>query len=159
MTVTPWINVGESEYSKVLNLKKVEETRNAKYVGDFCIKGVGGTWSDIPVAVFYQETPPEGYGHYFGLFVRDGGVMICDASSTVGVPIMGIQAPSGEIIYSRFRHDYRVSQDGTVTIDGGRDYTKTNGGVEMVVLTIENGEVVIVENPDMLFVENRLKQE
>jgi len=159
MTVTPWINVGESEYSKVFDIKKVEQIRNAKYVGDFCIKGSNSNWSDMPVAVFYQATPPEGYGHYFGLFTRAGSVLICDASSTVGIPIMGVQAQNGEIIYSRYRHDYRVSQDGTVTIDGGRDYMKVSGGVDMVVLTIEDGEVVIVENPDLLFVANKLKEE
>lgn len=157
MTVTPWVNVGESEYRNVFDIKKVEKLRNAKYVGDFCIKGRGDSWSDMPVAVFYQETPPEGYGHYFGLFTRDGSILICDASSTVGIPIVGVQAQNGEIIYSRYRHDFRISQDGTVTIDGGRDYMKVSGGVDSVVLTIEDGEVVIVENPDLLFVTHKLK--
>lgn len=159
MTVKPWINVGESEYSNVFDIKKVEEIRNAKYVGDFCIKTPNGNWSDMPVAVFYQETPPEGYGHYFGLFTRNGSPLICDASSTVGIPIAAVQADDGEIIYSRFRHDFRTSRDGTVSIDGGRDYTKVMGKFSSLILTIEDGEVVVVEKPDLLFVTNKLKEE
>jgi hypothetical protein len=39
--------------------------------------------------------------------------------------ITGVKADNGDVIYSRYRHDYRTSQDESVFIDGGRDYLKT----------------------------------
>jgi hypothetical protein len=51
--------------------------------------------------------------------------MICDAITATQEDIWGVVANDGEVIYSRYRHDYRTSKDGSVMIDGGRDYTKT----------------------------------
>ena len=37
-------------------------------------------------------------------------------------------AKNGDIIYSQYRHDYVKSEDDSVFIDGGRDYTRSGGG-------------------------------
>jgi hypothetical protein len=50
--------------------------------------------------------------------------MITNAMSAFEHPILGAVADDGEIVVSGYRHDYRRSKDGTVFIDGGRDYTK-----------------------------------
>lgn len=66
--------------------------------------------------------------------------MITNAITATETTITGIKAQNGEIIYSRYRHDYRESADGSVFIDGGRDYTRHGDG-ELVELKIINGEL------------------
>ena len=110
-----------------IKIEIIEKKYNAKYVGDFCIMTKHG-WSESPVAIFWQEKPPvEGYSHYFGIFVQEDTIYITSGESAFSKPIVGIVADDGEVVYSRYRHDFRSSKDGSVFIDGGRDYTKWGG--------------------------------
>jgi hypothetical protein len=133
------INVGECTVP--IDIKKVEELKNATYVGDFCIRTKSGNWSESPVAVFHVENPPEGFGHYFGMFmsVLDDRLMITDASSAFEKPISGIASSTGEVIYSRYRHDFRSLPNGEGSIDGGRDYAKIVAGKNGFPTTCEIG--------------------
>jgi hypothetical protein len=58
---------------------------------------------------------------------------------------VGIVAENGDIIYSRFRHDYRTSEDKSVSIDGGREYTRAvyDKLRPTVQLQIEGVELVV----------------
>jgi len=107
-------------------LKMVQEHYGGTYVGYFCTKRRDGSWNDTPVDVFYQPNPDvsKGHSHYFGVFRRDVGVYITNAISVTEQPMLGVVANDGEVVVSRYRHDYRRSNDGSVFIDGGRDYTK-----------------------------------
>lgn len=119
-----------------------EKEYNATYVADLCLKDKYGVWADEPSAVFYQETPPvPGYSHYFAIIVRGRQTFITSGESAVAEPIVGIQADDGEVIFSRYRHDYRTSKDGSVFIDGGRDYTKCNNPGRLVEIRIVDGEL------------------
>jgi len=51
--------------------------------------------------------------------------MIADGISATEGHIVGVKAFNNEVIYSRYRHDYRMSSDKTVFIDGGRDYLRS----------------------------------
>lgn len=112
---------------KSSGIKKIEDYYGGKYIGYFCVRGSNGGWSEMPVDVFYQPNPDVSKGHsnYFGMF-RDAAnrVMITNAQSAFEHPMLAIVAKDGEIVFSRYRHDYRVSKDGTVFIDGGRDYSR-----------------------------------
>lgn len=109
-------------------IKEVEKYYNAKYMFDTCLRLKSGGWSNFPVAVFYTEIAhPEG-SNYFGLYKSmDGHLRITDAMSAVSEPFEAIEADNGDIIYSSYRHDYRVSSDGSISVDGGRDYTMWGG--------------------------------
>lgn len=108
-----------------VHIPAVEKKYNAKFVGDFCLKAKGGGWINQPFAIFWQETPPvEGYSNYFALFVENDKVMITSGESAFSEPIVGIVADDGEVVFSRYRHDCRESKDGSVMMDGGRDYTR-----------------------------------
>lgn len=49
-----------------------------------------------------------------------------------------------EILYSRSKHDYVSSSDGTVSIDGGRDYTKiVSNNLENSINIELNGDVLL----------------
>ena len=140
----------ESEIFKPDGIKKIEEMKNAKYVCETCLRNVDGGWANQPVAIFYgAEEHPVSKSRYFGLYVyMQDRVMITNGQSAVDEPIQGIIADDGEIIYSRYRHDFRRSKDGSVFIDGGRDYIRSSVLPEdrHVTLRIVDGEL-IVEDP------------
>lgn len=142
------INYGECT-TPFLNLQAIERKYNAKYIGDFCLKVISGGWSTSPAAIFWQEKPPvEGYSNYFGIIARDEGVYITSGASAFSEPIEGIVSEDGEVVYSRFRHDFRSLSDGSGSIDGGRDYTKVCGDSvipKSVLLKIEGPKLVVIE--------------
>ena len=150
--LTYTINHGE-RYWKALAIPKIEDKYKAKFVGEFSINQ-GAGWTEFPVALFYQETPPEGYDQYFGIYIKNEnmGVYIVSGQSAADTEILGVVSRDNEIIYSRFRHDYRISTDGTVMIDGGRDYLKTSGGPIMRLQIIKDKLVIMgpVDNDAIL---------
>jgi hypothetical protein len=95
---------------------------------------------------------PEGGSQWFGLFFRqdfygeDAPPTLCivNAISAVEQDIDGIVAENGDVIYSQYRHDYRWSPDQSVMIDGGRDYTRNNGGGPIITLRIIEDKLCIV---------------
>jgi hypothetical protein len=101
-------------------VKKIELVRNAKYV---CTT----EHENICVEVFYGSKPHHVSGsRYFGLYRTSftDELMITSGAFIEDQKIAAIVSDNGEIIYSRYRHDYVKSSDGTVFIDGGRAYTK-----------------------------------
>lgn len=108
-------------------IKIAEEKYGAKYMGYWCTKRLdGNSWNERPVDVFYQPNPDtsKGHTHYFGLFVQEGNLWITNAASAFAEPITGIVCEDGEVIVSRFRHDYVTKGDRM--IDGGRDYVRAS---------------------------------
>lgn len=146
------INYGKTTLP--LNIKKVEEKYGAKYIGDFCLRVVGGGWSEAPAAVFFQPNPDRALGHtnYFGLIFRGEQLFITKGDSAFSEPIQGIVSKSGEVLYSRFRHDFRTLKDGSGSIDGGRDYTKvigSPGGLPDPVTLVIKGAKLVVQDPEV----------
>lgn len=126
-----------------IDIKKVEEHYNARYVCETTLKTKDG-WRYQPSLIFYSETPhPEG-SNYFALSYQDGDLLISNGISATEEPIVGIRATNGDIIYSRYRHDYRLSPDHSVFIDGGREYTRRSLG-SVVNITIQDGNLVVSE--------------
>lgn len=126
-------------------IAEIESNYNAKYMGYWCTKNPKNGWNESPVDVFYVAEPDRSRGHtnYFGMFVHDDTSYITDASSAFSEPITGILTNDGEVIVSRFRHDY-IMKDGYM-IDGGRDYLKSssNSLQTFVSVSIEHGEFVL----------------
>lgn len=140
-TIHATINHGDQYWN--FRLDKIEREKNCRYVGDFALNH-GGGWTEAPYAVFYQYEPAEGHTAHFGLTVRGEHTMITSAQSAVEHEFIGIMSLDNEIIYSRYRHDYRLSTDGNVMVDGGRDYLKTNGRGRQVRLKIVDDEVKVL---------------
>ena len=142
---TMFIKTPESyhfDHKYALNI--IEEKYKAKYMGYWAIKRDGGDWSDMPVDVFYQPNPDlsQGHSHYFGIFTVAGqGVLITNAASAFSEPITGLLTDDGEVLVSRYRHDY--VEKGQYMIDGGRDYLRTSGNAvagKLVEVTVVDGE-------------------
>lgn len=96
--------------------------------------------SDVPVDVFYRETPHPQFGNrYFGVFhdpVR-GGTYITDADIVESLDF-GMIKVDGKYYYSQSHHDYKVVEG--KMIDGGRAYIRTSGGCD--VFQVKNGKFV-----------------
>ncbi len=137
-----------SEIFTEKNIASIEEVKNAVYVCETCLRTKGGWQADNAVAIFWNKDPanvPEGGSRWFGLyFDMFGQLMIANAISAVEEPITGVIAANGDIIYSKYRHDYRISEDGTAMIDGGRDYFRTGPfGIGTAELRIIEGELKV----------------
>lgn len=143
---TPRIIVPTGRTTTVINVANIEDMYSATFVGDFSIKTKIG-WTNFPIAVFYQPNPKIELGHsyYFGMYIDDyGRLMITNAESTFSQPIVGITADDGQIIFSRFRHDFVRSNDGSVSIDGGREYTKYTGDPSQLVNIVIDKHLLVV---------------
>jgi hypothetical protein len=134
-----------------INTGVVEVRKDAKYVGDFCVKTKTG-WSDIPVSIFYQEHPPAPFSNYFGIYLDfiSGKLMITDGSSVTKEPILGIASSTGEVVYSRYGHDFRSLENGEGSIDGGRSYTRLlgskNGTLPATVeIAIQGADLIVTK--------------
>jgi hypothetical protein len=121
-----------------------EAKYNATYVSDLCLKTTPDTWAEEPAAIFYQPNPQPGHSDYFGVLVKGTQTYITSGDSAVSQIISGIVSDEGEIIYSRYRHDFRTSKDKSVYIDGGRDYTKNNNPDKLISLIIVDGEMKVL---------------
>lgn len=146
------INYGSPSLPPEL-LEEIKKRKNATYIGDFCVKTKNGGWSERSISIFYCEIPPNPeYSKYFGIFLDhlSTRVMITDGSSAFSEPITGIASSTGEVVYSRNRHDYRSLANGEGCIDGGRDYLRMLGGSNgrfpsTVELKIEGPKLVVTK--------------
>lgn len=138
------------------DIDKVEKIKNAKFVCEVAVRLKGDSWSEDPLAIFWQEKPPvEGYSNYFGLFQqvtlgedgpKYGALYITSGQGAVDDILTGIIADNGDVVYSAYRHDYRTSPDGSVWIDGGRDYVRHGSHVNgFVQIRIVKDKLVVQE--------------
>jgi hypothetical protein len=117
-------------------IQTIEKKYDAKYVLETDLlakdKHSGVTfWANRPAAIFYTEKAhPEG-SNYFAIYMEydlDGKMipMITNGLSSIkDVVFSGLEAED-EVIYSRYRHDYRTHKNGAF-VDGGRDYFRYGG--------------------------------
>lgn len=158
LNVTP---IANSEYklvhwdsmSQFIDVAKVEQVKNAKYVGEFSLKTKDGGFSNQPALVFYQkEAHPQG-SNYFALFYKfshkgfPASLMITDTLSSIEDPRVGIlNERTGNILYSAYRHDYQFLDEHM--IDGGAEYTRSSLNGKLVNFTIVDGEIVLLKNTE-----------
>lgn len=130
-------------------VKTIEEKYNAKYMGYWCSQRPSGGWNEQPVDVFYVENPDTSKGHtnYFGMFVRDGMMLITDASSCFEEHITGLEE-NGTVYVSRYRHDFVQTPLGS-HIDGGRDYIKSSSPCKLVNVIINGDKFEFSEIKDI----------
>lgn len=105
--------------------------------------------SDVPVDVFYRETPhPEFGNRYFGLYhdhVR-GHTMITNADIIEELEF-GMVNDGSVWHYSQSHHDYKSFPNGAM-IDGGRTYVRSSGGA--IVMRIVDGKFFAKDVEDLV---------
>ncbi len=131
----------ECSFLKPEGIAKVEELRKCKYVYETCLRGKSGVWCNFPAAIFYsEEAHPQG-SNYMALYEDDGYFYVADGLPSVKEDFTGLLV-GDEVIYSRYRHDYRMM--GEAFIDGGRDYTRYEGG-KPVTLRVVKDKLEVVD--------------
>ena len=146
------LNIKTSTESKDnLNIDKIEQKFNVKYIGDFCIKTKQSNWGNFPVSIFYQEKPKIelGHTHYLGVYYNSliSKAVLVNGESAFSKNIVGVIADNGQIVISSYRHGFITSDDESVSIDGGRDYTIiTPPNRKTVHLKMINGKFKIIKN-------------
>ncbi len=94
--------------------------------------------SDIPMDVFYRETPhPEFGNRYFGVYQHriTNDIFITNADEIESFEF-GMIEHEGKYYYSQSHHDYKVVGD--KMIDGGRMYIRSSEGA--VIMRIVDGK-------------------
>lgn len=124
--------------------EKVEKKYNVKFVCETPIR-YKECWRDESSLIFYsEEKHPQG-SNYMAISIRSEyegfDLVITDGISATEETIAGI-LDGDEVIYSRYRHDYRVGKTG-VMIDGGRDYLRSSNG-KIVILKIVDDKLEVV---------------
>ena len=128
-------------------IKIIEEKYNAKYVIDSCLKNIGGSWVNFPAAIFYTEIAHPHGSNYMAMYHSDihDGLMVADGKSALVGKFGGFLFDDGELVHSRYRHDYFVHRDAIV--DGGRDYFRSGGlveGARRIYFKIEKDQIIEV---------------
>jgi hypothetical protein len=103
--------------------------------------------SDMPMDVFYRETPHPEFGNkYFGLFRNRLDELMITSADVVESLEFGMIKHDGKYYYSQSHHDYKTVGD--KMIDGGRAYIKSSGGA--VAMRIKNGKFYIKQLEDIV---------
>jgi hypothetical protein len=98
---------------------------------------------DAPVDIFYRETSHPEFGNkYFGIAINydDGNYTIFNADQIEEDFVFGmVKDDEDNLQYSQYRHDFKSFDNGNM-IDGGRNYIRHGGKVDVYV--IRNGQMV-----------------
>lgn len=113
--------LNESTFIDAKRISMIENAYNAKYVFESCLKTKFGDWGNFPVAIFYTEKAHPKGSNYFGIYMDENGDFMITNAITAMESFDGLQV-GNDVIYSRYRHDYREYKGAMV--DGGRDYFK-----------------------------------
>jgi hypothetical protein len=128
----------------------IENHYNAKYLFDFEIQ------PNTVCQIYYQPDPPKDYSHYFAIGISHDTledlpptVYIMSADKLKDRIIGGvIENDTNEIIFSRFRHDYRSTTSGKISVDGGQDYIKLTydtPSFNYVNLKLQDDKLILVD--------------
>lgn len=117
--------------------------------------------SDVPVDVYYRETPHPEFGNkYFGLYydhVREH-MMICNADIIESEDFhFGCVSDGNVLHYSQSHHDYKSFDNGAM-IDGGRQYTRHNPTAPLYIYKVIDGEFVVDSTIDLSYNKDSVKE-
>jgi hypothetical protein len=140
------MNIEHFPYFDTEKVEKIYSEKDGVEVKYVCTTDLRA--SDVPVDVFYRETPhPEFGNRYFGLYYDNvrGHTMITNADIVESLNF-GMIEVDGKYYYSQSHHDYKVVGD--KMIDGGRIYVKSSGGTTM--MRVINGKFIAKDVEDLV---------
>lgn len=129
-------------------IAQLEEHYKCSYVCEWNNLTHTGKPDDHTIAVFYQEVPHPQGSNWMGMFHANDQWFIINAEKSSRLPIKAYVADDGQVLFSKHRHDFRRSNDGSITVDGGREYTRLLGNVccNTVWLLPQKGQVTIIDH-------------
>ena len=137
--------LGKSKVLTEEGIKVIEKKYNAKYLLDSALIFDNGTYRNEPSAFFYTKDAHPNGSNYFAISVDFfEKVFITDGKCIEDQVINGfLDKDTNEIVYSAYRHDCCKSKDGSIMIDGGRDYIRCGGIAPEYLkkITVKDGEI------------------
>lgn len=131
------------------HITKIEKNYNAKYVIDACLRsGEDGAWGNFPAAIFYSEEPHPQGSNYMALYwsMVHAGWVVNEGKSAVQGVFNGFLFEDGELVHSRYRHDYFVHRGAMV--DGGRDYFRCGerpDGAKSILFKVDGPNLIKID--------------
>lgn len=111
-------------------IEAVEKKFNSVYIGQFELFSIDGELiADTCRDYFYDPNPDteKGHSNYFCVrFTGGTNINISNGINIASKTLVCVQSTEGELLYSHYLHDFRESKNGSVWIDGGFHYTRTN---------------------------------
>lgn len=141
-----WYDNTPDYYSlKKEGIEKIEKSRNCRYVCEWNVMQDGKV-HDEPMVIFWNDTPHPQGSNWMALFHYNKEWYVRDGITASQLPIECMVSNSKQVLFSKSRHDFRQSHDRSVSVDGGRDYTRVLGAVrnERVWLLPRNGKLEII---------------
>lgn len=119
---------------------QVEQNYNCRYVTEWYLD------NKSIVLLFWNDTPHPQGSNWMGVYGSGDHLYVCDGIAASRFPVQCMVSNDKQVLFSKTRHDFRSSHDGSVTVDGGREYWSVLGAVrnENVWLVPQNGELKIV---------------
>ena len=130
---------------------------DATYIIDSCIRS-GESWRNFPAAFFYTKEPHPQGSNYFAIYKFEmeadyedpeptfNGFMITNGICITEGVFNGFLFEDGELVHSRFRHDYFVHREAMV--DGGRDYFRCGErpeGAKSILFKVDGPDLVKID--------------
>jgi hypothetical protein len=139
------INMGDHGCPLGYLVEAKKREPECKYVGYLAVKEA------TPARVFLCPQPRSGFtNRYFGIYVNDWQGVVFNADAVAEGDWTGLlHIPSGEVIFSRYTHDFREFSFGGPAVDGGREYTRVVGSLtsdfQLVPLRCKEGRFQVVD--------------
>ena len=143
-----WYDASPDQYSVTAKgIDKIEELYNCRYVCEWNTTDSSGRISTYPLLIFWNDVAHPQGSNWMALFKAGGEWVVRDGISASRVPILAGVSNNGQAMFSKNRHDYRQSHDYSITLDGGRDYTRIIGTPpkRWVWLLPQDGEIRIID--------------
>ena len=121
-------------------IEQVEQNYNCRYVTEWHLD------NKQMVLLFWNDTPHPKGSNWMGVYGSGDHLYVCDGIAASRLPVCCMVSNDKQVLFSKTRHDFRSSHDGSVTVDGGREYLRVLGAVrnESVWLVPQNGELKII---------------
>lgn len=146
---------------KIEGVEKIEKARNCRYVCEWPVMQDGKINSE-PMVIFWNDTPhPEG-SNWMALFHFNREWYVRDGITASYIPLECVVSDSKQVLLSKYNHDFRQSNDKSVTVDGGGDgrgFTRVLGNIrnERVWMVPQQGELKIIPEAMALLMKEKNK--
>ena len=128
-------------------IRKIEQTRSCRYVCEYNLTDASGNAYDQPVMLFWNDIPHPQGSNWMALYSANGDYYVRDGITASRLPIIAYVSDDGQAVFSKHRYDFRSSRDGTISVDGGRDYTRLMGNIkcDRIWLLPQAGKLNIID--------------
>lgn len=132
-----------------INVDSVEMRHDCRYVCEWPTIDKQGEISSHPSMIFWNDTAHPQGSNWMALFKSNSEWYVKDGITASLLPICCIISKDREVLFSKHEHDYRTSKDGSITVDGGREYVRIirheMWPIEEVWLLPQQGRLTIID--------------